>query len=44
MRGISSIYQTGSIVDSAIAAAKIVERGLIEDIDVEDTIKVDTGD
>jgi hypothetical protein len=36
MRGLSSIYQVESIVDSATAAAQLVEGGLI------DTIEVDT--
>ena len=36
MRGVSLIYQVGSMVDAATAAAQLVEGGLI------DTIEVDT--
>jgi hypothetical protein len=37
MRGLSSIYQTDSIVDAATAAAMAVEEDII------DVIEVDTG-
>jgi hypothetical protein len=43
MRGLSSIYQTDSIVDSATAAAILIEREVISGIEVDDdTIEVDT--
>jgi hypothetical protein len=42
MRGLLSIYQADSIVDSATATANVVEKGLIEDIETQDVIEVDT--
>lgn len=43
MRGLSSVYQTDSIVDSATAAARLMEREIsgIEINKAEDTIEVD---
>jgi hypothetical protein len=35
------IYQTDSIVDAATATAEVIEVGVIEDIEVDDTIEVD---
>jgi hypothetical protein len=43
MRGLSSIWQTDSIVDIAIAAVALIERAVISGIEVdEDTIEVET--
>jgi hypothetical protein len=40
MRGIASIYQTDSAVDSAAAAAELIEGDIIDEIEG-DTIEVD---
>jgi hypothetical protein len=40
MRGLSSIYQTDSIVDAATAAAGVVEGSLVEGIEVEGVVIV----
>jgi hypothetical protein len=41
MRGLSSIWQTDSIIDIATAAVELIEREVITDIKGEDTIEVD---
>jgi len=41
MRGIASIYQTDSAMDSATATTVIIEEGVVNDIEVDDTIIVD---
>jgi hypothetical protein len=41
MRGLSSIWQTDSIVDVATAAVALMEREVISDIEGDDTIEVD---
>lgn len=40
MRGMSSIYQTYCIVNSATATAGLMESDLVTDIEVDDTIEV----
>jgi hypothetical protein len=41
MRGLSSIYQAGSMVEAATATAELIERDVISDIEEDSTIEVD---
>jgi hypothetical protein len=41
MGGLSTIYQSHSTIDSATATAELIERDVIGEIEVDDTIEVD---